>query len=215
MLDWLWDRVCVLSLEEWGERQDLLTSSEKEEVLTMRIEKRTREKTAGKVAAKFALARKLGLMNPGTEFFQAHSFLSPDGPPRHVPQSGPVFRVSITHSRYLAGAVLDESPVGLDLEWIRPIEPGARKFFMNEAERLWCEELEAELGDDPRIVLSWFCGKEAGLKLHEIGLAGVSRLQIPKSLHRNRTARVEFEGIGQEIHLLEHKGHIAALSVLS
>jgi phosphopantetheinyl transferase len=72
------------------------------------------------------------------------------------------WHLSISHSSVFAGAAIDASPVGIDIEVVRPLDERAAHFFLNEDE---AEVMRATSLDD-RLIHFW-AAKEAAWKQRE------------------------------------------------
>ena len=75
------------------------------------------------------------------------------------PQLGSGQWISISHSHGLAAAAIDDVPVGVDVERIRPLDEHVARHFMID------QEIESmQRCTLPNRVLHWWCAKEAAWK---------------------------------------------------
>lgn len=96
--------------------------------------------------------------------------------------------ISISHSHGLAAAAIDDAPVGVDVERIRPIDEHVARHFMIDG------EIEAmQHCTLPHRVLHWWCAKEAAWKQQ----GGEVRFlkQVPLQLEDAVAAGLRFRGV--------------------
>ena len=67
--------------------------------------------------------------------------------------------ISLSHSRGLAAAAIDQRPIGIDVERVRPLSPSAAHLFLTEEESDACAGAPIE----DALLHSW-CAKEAAWK---------------------------------------------------
>ena len=155
----------------WQQRERFvagLTALERQTFSAFQVEKRKRDWLAGRVAAKRALQQKSGLP------FQALEIRNePGGRPVHS-----CWHLSITHSGDAAGAVVSQTPVGLDMEVIEPRDSSFVRLVFSTEER---RQLESIREPDAAMTRLW-CEKEAYAKALGHGLRiPFSQLQLPPS----------------------------------
>ncbi len=92
--------------------------------------------------------------------------------------------ISLSHSAPYAAAAIDERPVGIDIQVVRPIREGAAHLFLSEKEAQAMRECVL-----PDRVIHFWCAKEAAWKLRGGEVETLKRVPItlegetPRSLH--------------------------------
>lgn len=170
------DDVVIISVDETWHARDrwahALDDAERLEVERLRLERRRRERFAGRIAAKRAVQRATGL--PFREIHIRRSCDDRDaGRPkvfigdRSDPESS--IYVSLAHSGGLAMAVARPAPVGLDLELVEAREPSFEALCFTADERRDLEGLTGPRRDAE--VTRRFTEKEAVGKWRGVGLS--------------------------------------------
>ena len=156
--------IAVVSVSEvWSLRETLLAAlapSELEIFEHLTVDKRRRDWLAGRIAAKRAVQKRLGL-----PFSRIEIRVEESGRPRIA---GSELFLSITHSGDLAGAIASASPIGFDLELIEPRDRSFEELVLTSADRIELDGLAGPSRDE-RLTLLW-CEKEAYAKLEGAGL---------------------------------------------
>ncbi len=96
--------------------------------------------------------------------------------------------ISISHSRGVAAAAVDDTPVGIDVERLRPVDERVARHFMVEdeiAEMRGCRI--------PNRILHWWCAKEAAWKQQ----GGATRFlkQVPLRLEAESETALHFGNV--------------------
>lgn len=96
--------------------------------------------------------------------------------------------ISISHSRGVAAAAIDDAPVGIDVERLRPIDEGVARHFMVED-----EIAEMQRCTIPNRILHWWCAKEAAWKQQ----GGATRFlkQVLLKLEAESETALRFENV--------------------
>ena len=114
------------------------------------------------------------------------------GDPRTItivrPQLADGSWISISHSRGVAAAAVDDAAVGIDVERVRSIDEHVARHFMVAAE---IEQLQR--CTIPNRILHWWCAKEAAWKR----LGGAARFlkEVPLQLERESDAALHFVNV--------------------
>ncbi|MBW7874688.1 MAG: hypothetical protein H3C47_01730 [Candidatus Cloacimonetes bacterium] len=190
------------------------------EVANCRIAKRVTEKLAGKLCAKVSLWKHqfmskeddfllLGNSIPAV-WMRNQMVVSKEGPPRY--SEAPELYCSITHSRLWAGSVCSGIPVGIDLEGIRLLQPGACRFFLTDKEFETVSRLRAVNEEANLLVpMIWFVMKEAFLKSEGIGLGAVKDCEFGEEVVRG-SCRSFFSGRWHEGRVYRVYDHLLAIA---
>lgn len=96
--------------------------------------------------------------------------------------------VSLSHSAPYAAAAIDEAPVGIDVQVVRPIDPRAAHLFLTDAE----EEMMRRSSIDDALIHFW-CAKEAAWK--RLGGATETLKRVPLVLERASAEGLRFENV--------------------
>ena len=94
--------------------------------------------------------------------------------------------VSFSHTAGLGAAALHDTPVGIDLERERAIDPRATKFFLRDDELAIASACRVE-----NALLHWWCAKEAAFKL---AAGSPTLLRVPLSLESETPAGFVLRG---------------------
>jgi len=94
--------------------------------------------------------------------------------------------ISISHSRGVAAAAIDDAPVGIDVERVRRVAEHITRHFLTDDERAALERCSIA-----NRVLHWWCAKEAVWKQH----GGDVKLlrDVPLTLERESDAGLLFQ----------------------
>jgi phosphopantetheinyl transferase len=165
-------KIAVVAVSEVWERRELfvrsLTGAELEVYARLDVEKRQREWLAGRIAAKRAVQKQVGL-----PFARIEIRVEESGRPivsivsSDRGSSAPPF-LSITHSNEVAAAIASQDPIGLDLERIEPRDRSFEELVLTESDQ---QRLNGLVGPprDEALTLLW-CEKESYAKLEGNGL---------------------------------------------
>jgi phosphopantetheine--protein transferase-like protein len=96
--------------------------------------------------------------------------------------------VSISHSHGVAAAAVDDAPVGIDVERVRPIDERVARHFVSEE-----EITEMRRCKIPNRVLHWWCAKEAAWK--QLGGAARFLKEVPLRLEKEGEAGLLFRNV--------------------
>lgn len=153
--------------------ESVLTPTERETLAGFQFAKRRNDWLLGRYAAKMAVCRAVeGVWTPRLVEIRAMESGRPWFLGADYRMAG--WHLSITHGHGLAAALVSPVPAGIDLEKLRPMEPGGWRFFLTEEERDW---LKAEpLGPDGSIV-AWAL-KEAAFKALNGAVTGVLSIRV-------------------------------------
>ena len=185
--------IAVVSVSEvWSMRPTFeasLTPFEAEVFGELSIGKRMQDWLAGRVAAKRAAQRKLGLP------FQQIEIRTEEGgrPQIFLADRKSDLFLSITHSNDVAAAIASRSPIGLDLERIEPRDHTFEDLVLTAADR---QKLDGLVGArrDEWLTLLW-CEKEAYAKLTGNGLRiPFAELVVPENVAIER-GTIELGGV--------------------
>jgi 4'-phosphopantetheinyl transferase len=113
---------------------------------------------------------------------------------------------SVTHKPEYVGGVLAPSPVGLDLEKIRPCSDAL--FRKTASEEEWAL---ADRSDRDRLFFRYWTAKEAVLKTAGEGIKDLSRCRIRKVLD-NVHLLVDYGGIPWPVEQIFFDGHVASVA---
>ncbi|MGK2859035.1 MAG: 4'-phosphopantetheinyl transferase family protein [Thermoanaerobaculia bacterium] len=193
---WSWI-VRIVAEADDREIAELLDLTERGEIVSLRAVQRQRERTASRVAAK-SLALERGFVDLASRIRFAKADARPvvfvDGAERSL-------FVSFSHTAGIGAAALHDSPVGIDLEHERVIDPRATKFFLRDDELAVAASCRVE-----NALLHWWCAKEAAFKLAaeyptllRVPLALESETADGLVLRGPRDARVETVRLGSSL----------------
>lgn len=124
--------------------------------------------------------------------------------PRGAPLPFQGYFWSLTHKPDYVGGVLAPSPVGLDLEKIRPCSKAL--FRKTASEEEWAL---AEGGEREQIFFRYWTAKEAVLKTGGEGIAGLSRCRVRKVLDDDHLL-VDYGGVTWPVEQIFFDGHVAS-----
>ncbi len=96
--------------------------------------------------------------------------------------------ISISHSHGLAAAAIDDLPVGVDIERIRPLDEHVARHFLIESEIGAMERCTV-----PHRVLHWWCAKEAAWKQRNGAVRFLK--EVPLLLERESATGLSFHGV--------------------
>ena len=113
---------------------------------------------------------------------------------------------SVTHKPDYVGGVLAPSPVGLDLEKIRPCSEALFRRTASEAE--WAL---ADRSDRDQLFFRYWTAKEAVLKTGGEGIKGLPRCRIQKVLD-NAHLLVDYGGTTWPVEQIFFDGHVASVA---
>jgi len=113
---------------------------------------------------------------------------------------------SLSHKPHFAGAVLAPTPVGLDIEAIRPASPGLRR--RTAAENEWAL---LPGGDPDATFFRFWTAKEAVLKAEGEGFRGWSHCRIRRVVDPARL-EVDYRGTLWPVAHFFFRDHIAAIA---
>ncbi len=161
-------RFSTVSVSEvWAARETLLsglTPAEREVFDQLAVDKRRHEWFAGRIAAKRAVQRELGLPFPRLEIRLEES----GRPLLFVDERPSALHLSITHSGGIAAAIAASHPIGLDVERIEPRDHTFEALVLTDGDRSRLDGLTGPARDES-LTLLW-CEKEAYAKLEGSGL---------------------------------------------
>ena len=133
-----WSRVRIVGEPTAEEISEHLTEDELAVIASFRMDDRKREWAATRIAAKL-LAIDLRLCTvPRDCSIPTHSerpFLRLPGEIENVPHC------SLSHSGGFGAAIIDDTPVGIDLQELTEIQPRTQKYFLNDDERPIADEV--------------------------------------------------------------------------
>jgi phosphopantetheinyl transferase len=181
--------IAVVSVKDVWDRRDVFVRSlaiaELEVFAHLDVEKRQRDWLAGRIAAKRAVQKHLGLPFPMIEIRVEDS-----GRPIVANQD---LYLSITHSSDVAAAIASPAPIGLDLERIEPRDPSFENLVLTPADQPRLEGLAGPARDEA-LTLLW-CEKESYAKLEGNGLRiPFAELAIPDHITVER-GTIEVSGV--------------------
>lgn len=119
-------------------------------------------------------------------------------------ENGPCF--SISHCKTGIAVVVDDRPVGIDIESIRRVDPELVNRTMNEAE----QALIASSETPERAFTRLWTQKEAVLKMEGTGIESFEQLQTILSKYRNNRAPLGLRNI--EISTIEKEKYIYTIA---
>ncbi len=96
--------------------------------------------------------------------------------------------ISISHSRGVAAAAVDDAPVGIDVERVRAIDEHVARHFMVDG-----EIAEMQRCTIVNRVLHWWCAKEAAWK--QVGGAARFLKEVPLRLEQESDAGLQFGAV--------------------
>jgi 4'-phosphopantetheinyl transferase len=177
------DLALVSVSEVWEQRERLvhaLVPTEREIFENLGVDKRQREWLAGRMAAKRAVQKRLGL-----PFARIEIRVDENGRPQLILGKAIELHLSITHSYDVAAAIVARDPIGLDLERIEPRDASFEALVLTEQDRTVLGDLTGEARDE-RLTMLW-CEKEAYAKLEGSGLRiPFAELVVPEQLRVER-----------------------------
>lgn len=144
--------IAVISSVTADDCYRFLHAREQEMAESFLSERRRSEWKAARVAAK-VLALRAGL----TTTPEALELASDSGRP-HFPERDAVF-VSLSHSHGVGAAAVSLSPIGIDVEAIRPIDPRTTRFYLQPHEEKMALDLHVE-----DVLMHLWSAKEAAWK---------------------------------------------------
>ncbi len=152
-----------------GEPQDAFAPSEAADFAALKTDKRRRDWTGGRLAAKRAAAKALGNLPLASILIENE----PGGAPR-MSAPGGVLPLSITHTDAGAACAVSVSggPIGIDWEMVRPLDEGTLRLAFHEGELPWA------LGASPRDLARAWTAKEAVIKLLKTDLASLREVRL-------------------------------------
>jgi phosphopantetheinyl transferase len=164
---------------------ELLDLEERGEIESLRAVERQRERAASRVAAK-SMALERGIV----EYASRIRFTKSDARPVvTVDGAERALFVSFSHTAGIGAAALHDAAVGLDLEYERPIDPRATKFFLRD------DELTAALASGVgNALLHWWCAKEAAFKM---STRFTTLLRVPLALEQETATGLVLRGPGR------------------
>lgn len=174
----------VRIVAEADEREvgELLDAEERGEIASLRAVQRQGERAASRVAAK-SLALERGFVDLASRIRFAKSDARPvvlvDGAEQSL-------FVSFSHTAGIGAAALHDTPVGIDLEHERVIDPRATKFFLRDEELARASSCGVE-----NALLHWWCAKEAAFKLN---VDYPTLLRVPLALESESTEGLVLRG---------------------
>ena len=96
--------------------------------------------------------------------------------------------VSFSHSGPYGGAAIDVRPIGIDVEFVRPIADAAAHLFLSEE-----EHDAARRADIEHALLHFWCAKEAAWKQRQGTIPTLK--QLPLRLFGVRSSGLGFDGV--------------------
>ena len=169
-MKWLICRVADFSPAQLARCYETLSPSRKAHIDTFRHEGARQQSLAGELALRQLLAQ-AGI----TDIIER----APGGQPVLLGRSA---FVSISHCEEFVACAVADTPVGIDIERIRPIKPGL-------IDRVCTPEEKAYVGDSPARFLEIWTAKEAWFKMQGTGITdfqAVNTLAIPREYHREQ-----------------------------
>ena len=166
----LW-RARSLVISDVAFERSWYTADELAIAASFHLQKRREEWLASRYAAK-KLAMDRGLCSDPAQF--------------HV-DANPLHR-SISHSAPYAAAAIDDRPVGIDVQVVRPISENAAHLFLTEKETESMDSLQV-----PDRMLHFWCAKEAAWKMGR-GEAGTLK-RVPIRLEEQRKHGLLFDSV--------------------
>ncbi|NTV10155.1 MAG: 4'-phosphopantetheinyl transferase superfamily protein [Zoogloea sp.] len=172
------------------------------------VKPRQQQWLLGRVAAKDAIRARSAGAADGAEMLHPAAFsIANDehGQPAvaGLAARGASARISISHSEDRAIALAHDEPVGVDVERIRPRDPGVLESFSTAAERNLLNALAG--GDSPELMAEWmtrlWCAKEAAGKLLGTGVNGAPQRFEAAAFGSDGAIRILARGADQLIHV--------------
>ncbi len=179
-----------------ADHKHIFAPQEQEEIDRCRLQKRVLEKMAGKYLVK-ALLREHNQM-PWSELL-----VLADGHPVKLNLAG--HYASISHSHEMAAALVYQSPVGIDLEKRRHVEPDHIRFILHPEES---EHLKTRPEDGIWI----FNRKEALLKASGLGLMSGARLSSVLPLQFDTWTSIKLQGQNYQVYTRPWKDYCLSLA---
>lgn len=127
--------------------------------------------------------------------------------PRGAPMPFQGYYWSLTHKPEYVGAVLAPSPVGMDLEKIRPCS--AALFRKTASEEEWA--LAADRSDRDQLFFRYWTAKEAVLKTAGEGMKDLSRCRVRQVIDATHIL-VEYHGRTWTVEQVFFNGHVASVA---
>lgn len=181
-----WSLIARIVAEvDQGAIAEFLDAEELREIALLRAVHRQHERAASRVAAKsIALERGVVDRPARIRFTKAEErpIVTIDGTDRSL-------FVSFSHSAGVGAAALSDTPVGLDLEHERSIDPRATKFFLCDDELVSARASRVE-----NALLHWWCAKEAAFKM---ATGFTTLLRVPLALERETSTGLVLRGPGR------------------
>lgn len=179
-----------------------LSAAERDRLSSFGSEKRRREFLLGRATARLLVANRF--------------HLSPAEVPLHVAPDGAVeveehnCSLSITHTDRHAVAAVGRRPLGVDLEPIKPRDPGLVRFLMHPDEHDLVEQLP--LDRSRALILCWTV-KEAALKACRLGLRIFpSKLRLHVDMDACSAVVSMPDGSAWEVRFEEREGYYLAFA---
>lgn len=138
------------------DRERLLTAEELQKVRGFARERRQKEWSASRIAAKL-LAVELGLCSHPRHCAIVSSYRKPR---LSIEGLDGEWHVSISHSSGAGAAALDRLPIGIDIQMPRQLNPRVTKFFLKNGELEQLRNVRIE-----NSLIHFWCAKEAAYKL--------------------------------------------------
>ena len=184
-----------------GEPQDAFAPSEAADFAVLKTDKRRRDWTGGRLAAKRAASKAIGNLPLGSILIENE----PGGAPR-MSAPGAQLPLSITHTDAGAACAVSMSggPIGIDWEMVRPLDAGTLSLAFHEDELPWA------MNASPRDLARAWTAKEAVIKLLKSDLSSLRevRLSGPDSTPRlHGAAALKWEELGRPALTVFHANH--------
>ncbi len=132
------------------------TRDERAELSRIQRERSRAERAASRIAAKSLALEHLPGRDPHSVSFDKREAK----PHVFIADTPAALSLSFSHTRGVGAAALGTAPVGLDLEYVRPIDPRSTKFFLTPRELETASHCLIE-----HHLLHFWCAKEAAFKL--------------------------------------------------
>jgi phosphopantetheinyl transferase len=183
----------VVSVDQvWEQRERFarsLTASEREVFDRLAVDKRRREWLAGRIAAKRAVQKELGLPFQRIEIRVEES----GKPVVFIRGEASELFLSISHSEGVAAAIVSRAPIGFDLEKIETRDRSFEDLVLTDADRRRLDGLSGSSRDEWLTIL--WCEKEAYAKLAGEGLRiPFAELVVPADVKIER-GRLDVAGV--------------------
>lgn len=174
-MEWFKYDIRQMTDDEYSKWYSLLSVGKKKRVDSFFYIDDKKRTVAGEMLARKAIAEKCNVLPEEIEF-TADEYGKPAV--RNLP-----VHLSISHSGNMAVCVVDDTPVGIDVEQLRPVELKIAKRFFNADEQIYLfgrEPVETDFcySDDDGVMLRFFeiwTAKEAFVKYTGKGLEDIGR----------------------------------------